>query len=58
MIRRLQDLLEMLGGSKDLPPEWLCSLRVQISLGLWWAALSFIILCFCGQASKFIYIDF
>ena len=56
---------EALGGSQDqlpgsvserIPPNivrWLPWLR-----GIWWALLIASVLLFCGQTSKFIYIDF
>ena len=49
---------EYLEGARAEPPpgwEWLASGLVR---GLWWGLLAGAILLFCGQTSKFIYIDF
>lgn len=64
----LMTLCEYLGGSRDESPglraERACKnvrSRSQSTpwwLGLWWAFLIGAILLFCGQPSKFIYIDF
>ena len=45
------------GAREDLPPgrEWLAAPWVR---GLWWGLLAGGVLLFCGQTSKFIYIDF
>ena len=58
-------LCEYLGGSRnELTPSLHHSTTPSIhwfsSLwrGLWWALLAGAILLFCGQTSKFIYIDF
>ncbi|WP_439625381.1 hypothetical protein [Gemmata sp.] len=54
----LKHLCEYLGGERDEPP-----LGVPLPLwspiwGLWWGTLLCVAFLFCGQASKFIYIDF
>ena len=52
-------LCEYLGGSGDeLPPGLAIWLRSVWFRGLWWGMLAGAILLFCGQTSKFIYIDF
>jgi hypothetical protein len=45
------------GCSDELPAgfEWLKTGWVR---GLWWGLLAGAIILFCGQTSKFIYIDF
>jgi len=49
---------EYLGGERDTAPPGLpLSLRSPF-WGLWWGILACIIFVFCGQSSKFIYIDF
>ncbi|HEX4121996.1 MAG TPA: hypothetical protein VH619_15360 [Verrucomicrobiae bacterium] len=53
----LIDSLDYLGGSRDTPPTGF-PFRGNIWRGLWWGLLIGIILLFCGQTSKFIYIDF
>jgi hypothetical protein len=59
MINYLKTILEYAGGvTDDMPPEaprWMAS---PIWWGIWWAFLALVILAFCGQTSKFIYIDF
>ncbi|SPE62705.1 conserved hypothetical protein [Verrucomicrobia bacterium] len=50
---------EYLGGSRDeLPPGAPAFLATWWFAGLWWGLLAVTILLFCGQTSKFIYIDF
>lgn len=54
----IKELCEYLGGERDdarigrwfglSSPLW----------GLWWGLLACVIFVFCGQSSKFIYIDF
>lgn len=53
-------LLEYLGGSRDNLPQGVPTLIAASPLlwGLWWGALGLVIYVFCGQSSKFIYIDF
>ena len=58
MLLRLKSILEYLGGYGETPP-----LPVPASLapwlwGFWWALLALLVIAFCGQTSKFIYIDF
>jgi hypothetical protein len=55
---QMKELLERLGGARDLPEEWLSRGWVMLAWGLWWGLLLVVIMCFCGQTSKFIYIDF
>lgn len=55
----LTQLLEYLGGSRDnLPQGFPMAVANPVFWGLWWGALSLVIYIFCGQSSKFIYIDF
>lgn len=58
MIRRLKQLLDYLGGSADQPPAGLELSLGSLWWGLWWGFLVCGIMFFCGQTSKFIYIDF
>ena len=55
----LKQVLDYLGGAADDPPadapQFLTS---PIFLGIWWGALIILVVLFCGQTSKFIYIDF
>jgi hypothetical protein len=59
---RCKEALEYLGGARDTPPEgWnfpLSSPWWGVWWGVWWAILIGLILVFCGQTSKFVYIDF
>jgi hypothetical protein len=50
--------LEFLGGARDHPPAGFPALYHPWFWGIWWGALSLLIYVFCGQSSKFIYIDF
>lgn len=50
--------LEYLGGSRDEAPAGLPNLSNPLFWGIWWGTLSLVIYIFCGQSSKFIYIDF
>jgi hypothetical protein len=55
----LTQFLEYLGGSRDnQPPGFPVAVANPVFWGLWWGALSLVIYIFCGQSSKFIYIDF
>jgi hypothetical protein len=55
----LMQLLEYLGGSRDTPPAGFpVTIANPLFWGVWWGALLLVIYVFCGQSSKFIYIDF
>lgn len=58
MIRRLKQWLEYLGGAADQPPDGFKLSFESLWWGLWWGLLGCGIMFFCGQTSKFIYIDF
>jgi hypothetical protein len=58
LVRWVKTLLEYLGGSSDTPPEGMCLSVASWTWGLWWGVLACLIMVFCGQTSKFIYIDF
>ncbi len=49
---------EYLSGSHDHPPAGLPWSLQSLAWGLLWTLLAGVILLFCGQSSKFIYIDF
>lgn len=59
LINSVRDVLEYMGGvTEELPvkaPAWMSG---PIWWGAWWALLILLTLCFSGQTSKFIYIDF
>jgi hypothetical protein len=54
----LTQFLEFLGGARDNPPPGFPAIADPVFWGIWWGALSLLIYVFCGQSSKFIYIDF
>jgi len=57
-LRNIKQAVEYLGGQTDRCP-WERTPRFEwIGLALWWAGLLLVIWVFCGQKSKFIYIDF
>jgi hypothetical protein len=58
MLFRVKNVFDYLGGSREEPPEGLPLLASPWWLGLWWGLMIGLILLFCGQTSKFIYIDF
>jgi hypothetical protein len=51
-------MLEFLGGSRDEAPAGFGALPNAVLWGIWWGVLALAIYVFCGQSSKFIYIDF
>lgn len=51
-------LCEYLEGCDNPPPPGAAWLASGWGRGVWWGALLGAIILFCGQASKFIYIDF
>jgi hypothetical protein len=55
---RLKEILEILSGARDFPSEYSNNFCVMFCWGLWWGLLVIIICLFCGQSSRFIYIDF
>ena len=58
ILLRLKALIEYLGGLGDNAPVRLPAWLAPWLWGLWWAMLAFMVIVFCGQTSKFIYIDF
>jgi hypothetical protein len=55
---RLVQCCEYLGGQRDESPIVLWLPLSSPLWGLWWGWLISLIVLFCGQSSKFIYIDF
>ncbi len=49
---------EYLGGAADEPPPGFLMPPRSLLWGIWWGLLVCLIIAFCGQSSKFIYIDF
>ena len=54
----LKHMCEYLGGERDEPPVGFAVGLQSPIWGFWWGLLVCAILVFCGQSSKFIYIDF
>jgi len=50
--------LEFMGGEVDEPPPGFPKSGGWILLAIWWGVMICAIAVFCGQTSKFIYIDF
>lgn len=57
-MKKILQYLEYLGGVTDVPPGSLAPELASWLWGLWWGILSLAVYVFCGQSSKFIYIDF
>jgi hypothetical protein len=57
-LQTFKTLCEFLQGSTETPPPSLRNLWSPMWRGIWWGLLAGAILLFCGQSSKFIYIDF
>lgn len=57
-LTRFKRAMEYLGGAQDEFAGRLPGLANWPFWGLWWAVLALLIYIFCGQSSKFIYIDF
>ncbi len=57
---KIKGFLEYLGGNFEAVPTLgsFRFLKSRLARGLWWGFLAAAILLFCGQRSKFIYIDF
>jgi hypothetical protein len=59
LVGKIKAIVDYLGGAADEPQdESLRWPKSPIFQGLWWAILMLLILAFCGQTSRFIYIDF
>jgi len=54
----IKNFFDYLGASREEPPPGAAFLTSPLWLGIWWGVLIGLILLFCGQTSKFIYIDF
>jgi hypothetical protein len=57
-IQWLKHAAEYVGGERDEPPPGLQLPLGSPVWGLWWGVLALVIAAFCGQSTKFIYIDF
>jgi hypothetical protein len=54
----VKSVFDYLGGSYEKAPPGMGFLASPLWLGIWWGLMIGLILLFCGQTSKFIYIDF
>lgn len=54
----IKHFFDYLGASREEPPPGAAFLASSLWMGIWWGLLIGLILLFCGQTSKFIYIDF
>jgi len=58
MVSNLRNTLEYLAGERDEAPEFLSGRFELVVRCAVWALAILLIYAFCGQSSKFIYIDF
>ena len=58
LLARIQAILEYIGGCSEEPPVKVPAWLSPWLWGVWWALLAVLVIFFCGQTSKFIYIDF
>jgi hypothetical protein len=54
----IKNFFDYLAGAREEPPPGAAFLSSSLWIGLWWGLMIGLILLFCGQTSKFIYIDF
>jgi hypothetical protein len=54
----LKTVCEFLQGCDTTPPASAAILNRAWLRGLWWGLLLGLVILFCGQTSRFIYIDF
>jgi hypothetical protein len=54
----IKAVVDYAAGAEDAVPDALQLTPSAWTWALWWGALTLVIVVFCGQASKFIYIDF
>ncbi len=57
-VAALKEAADYLMGRSDSPTVRGLPATASIFWGLWWGVLLAVALVFCGQSSKFIYIDF
>jgi len=57
-ISQVRDGIEYLCGERDHAPEFLKGRWTWLARCVVWAVAIVVIYAFCGQSSKFIYIDF
>lgn len=54
----IKNFFDYLAGALEEPPPGAAFLASPLWIGVWWGLMIGLILLFCGQTSKFIYIDF
>jgi hypothetical protein len=54
----IKNFFDYLSASREEPPPGAAFMASPLWVGIWWGVLIGLILLFCGQTSKFIYIDF
>lgn len=54
----IKHVFDYLVGSLEEPPPGMQWMASPVWVGIWWGLMIALILLFCGQTSKFIYIDF
>jgi hypothetical protein len=54
----IKHFFDYLSASREEPPPGADFLASPLWVGIWWGLMIGLILLFCGQTSKFIYIDF
>jgi hypothetical protein len=57
-LRSIKAVADYAAGVEDDAPDARPLTPSTWGWALWWGALTLVIALFCGQASKFIYIDF
>jgi len=58
MYEKIRTVCDYASGLGDDPPRDKLPRLTSSLWGVWWATLLILSLIFCGQGSKFIYIDF
>jgi len=58
ILQTIREWLEYLGGQRDAEPAGFPGEQGWILRGLWWGGMLVLIAIFCGQGSRFLYIDF
>jgi len=56
--QQAKEIVEYLSGRTDSPPPGVPLPPQSLLWGVWWGVLLTLVFVFCGQSSKFIYIDF
>jgi len=57
-LQSVKAICDYAAGAGDEAPDGWPAMPMTWAWAMWWGALTLVIVLFCGQASKFIYIDF